>query len=278
MKKKLKLKLPIIIAILVVGLVGVGYSSYRIVRWHKSNSHTNEQIEHIETLAPSEEVPANPNDDGVIIEGEPEEGQANKEDPYRDYINLPLTSVDFTELLKKNSDTVAFIKVNGTNINYPVVQSKDNDYYLHRSFDKSYNDAGWIFMDYRNSMTNLSDNTIIYGHSMLNKTMFGSLRNILENSWFKDTNNYTVSLSTPTENTLWQVFSVYAVDYETYYLISKFGTDESHQKWLNTMIGRSQFDFKTSVSIKDKVLTLSTCKNGNRRVVLHAKLIKRQAR
>ncbi len=276
---KRKVKKPIIILIILIGLVGLGYSGYRILSWHKSNNHTNEQIEKVETMAPQEEVEAPATDKTVDVVGEPEGTKTEtKEDPYWDYINLPLTSVDFTELLKKNSDTVAWLKVNGTNINYPVVQSKDNKYYLDKSFDKTYNASGWIFLDYRNNMQNLSDNTIIYGHSMLNKTMFGSLRNILENNWYNTASNHTVTLSTPTENTLWQVFSVYAIDSETYYLISKFGTEESHQKWLNEMLKRSQFDFKTTVSTKDKVLTLSTCKNGNRRVVLHAKLIKRQAR
>ncbi len=278
-KNKMKIKKPVLLVIIFIGLIVLGYSGYRIVKWHQSNNHTNKQIEQLKELAPSEEVPADPNDAGVETPNEPEEKtEENKEDPYWDYINLPLINVDFTELLEKNPDTVGFIKVNGTNINYPIVQAKDNKYYLNRSFDKSYNAAGWIFLDYRNDINNLQDNSIIYGHSMLNKTMFGSLRNILENSWFKDTSNYTVSLSTPKENTLWQVFSVYAINEETYYLISEFGTDESHQKWIDTMLSRSAFDFKTTVNIKDRILTLSTCKNGNKRVVLHAKLIKKQAR
>ena len=67
-----------------------------------------------------------------------------------------------------------------TNINYPVVQTNDNEYYLGRAFDKSKNDAGWVFMDYRNDVNNLSDNTIIYGHGRLDKTVFGSLKNALK--------------------------------------------------------------------------------------------------
>lgn len=60
-------------------------------------------------------------------------------------MDVPFYDVDFSQLLKKNLDTVAFINVKGTNINYPIVQTKDNDYYLTHAFDKSYNEAGWVF-------------------------------------------------------------------------------------------------------------------------------------
>ena len=69
------------------------------------------------------------------------------------------------KLLKENQETVSWITVNGTNINYPVVQHSDNEYYLNHSFDGSENSAGWIFLDYRNNIENTEKNTIIYGHS-----------------------------------------------------------------------------------------------------------------
>ncbi len=117
---------------------------------------------------------------------------------------MNLIDVDFSKLKEKNSDTIAWIKVNGTNINYPIVKTTDNDYYLNHSFDKTYNDAGWIFMDYRNTLNN-DKNTIIYGHGRLDKTMFGTLRNILKSSWLNNTNNYVIKMSNDKENTLWQV-------------------------------------------------------------------------
>ena len=68
---------------------------------------------------------------------------------YWDYMNVPFMNVDFNELLKKNPDTVGWIKVEGTKVNYPVVQSTDNDYYLSHAFNKTANQGGWIFADYR---------------------------------------------------------------------------------------------------------------------------------
>lgn len=272
-KKKLKLKVRpwmwVVLAVICLG--GAGFSGYKIYAWHKDSNAISTIIKDIENDVVQEEVPY----DGTHEIVNPPE---NKSDDYWDYIKLPLMSVDFTELKNKNSDTVAFIRVNGTNINYPVVQAGDNDYYLTRAFDKSKNSGGWVFLDYRNKLDNLSDNTIIYGHGRQNKTIFGSLKSVVDKSWYNNPENHTIYLSTPTENTLWQVFSVYTIPTETYYLISKFGSDESHQQFIDTMLSRSVHNFNTDVNIKDKMLTLSTCWNHDVKVVVHAKLIKRQAR
>ena len=72
------------------------------------------------------------------------------------------------DILKKNSDTVGWIKVDGTKVNYPVVQAEDNDYYLSHAFNKRSNAGGWIFADYRVDFKNFGKNTIIYGHNMNN--------------------------------------------------------------------------------------------------------------
>ena len=192
---------------------------------------------------------------------------------------MSLLEVDFNEILAKNPDTVGWIQVKGTNINYPIVQTTDNSYYLNHAFDKSINDAGWVFMDYRNDAVNFNQNTIIYAHSRLTGSMFGSLKNILASSWYSNKNNHIIRLSTPTENTMWQVFSVYTTPKESYYITPSFSTIESYQEFLNTMKSRSEVDFSAEVNPSDKILTLSTCKdNFGNRVVMHAKLIKKESR
>ena len=80
---------------------------------------------------------------------------------YWDYMNVPFMNVDFNELLKKNPDTVGWIKVEGTKVNYPVVQSTDNDYYLSHAFNKTANQGGWIFADYRVNFKDFGKNTIM---------------------------------------------------------------------------------------------------------------------
>lgn len=203
----------------------------------------------------------------------------NEADDYWDYIKMNLLEVDFNDLLAKNSDTIGWIQVQGTNINYPIVQTTNNDYYLNHAFDKTENKAGWVYMDYRNNAVDFNQNTIIYAHSRYNGTMFGSLKNILNSSWYTNKENHIIRLSTPTENTMWQVFSVYTIAKESYYITPSFSTTESYQEFLNTIKGRSEVDFSGMVNTNDKVLTLSTCKdNFGNRIVMHAKLIKKETR
>ncbi len=271
-KRKLHFKkwIWLILAIICFGFVV--YSFIKIFSWNLDNKAIEAQTDEIEEITKVEEVP--PSEEDVVV-NPPEDTHTG---PYWEYINLPLISVDFNELIQKNSDTVAFLRVNNTNINYPVVQTSDNDFYLTHAYDKSSNDAGWVFMDYRNNLTDLDDNTIIYAHSRLDKSMFGTLKNIFKNDWYNNTDNRVVYLSTPTENTLWQVFSVYTIPTETYYLTSNFKSEEEFQKFIDTMLDRSRYNFNADVNTKDKILTLSTCYDDYNKTVLHAKLIKSQKR
>ena len=190
-------------------------------------------------------------------------------------MSVPFLSVNFDELINKNNDTVAWIKVNGTDVNYPVVQTTDNSYYLTHAFDKSYNSSGWIFADYRCNMDEFRDNTIIYGHNRLNNTLFGTLLNATKKSWCDNKENRIINLSTKTKNTLWQIFSVYTIDKESKYLNVYFKDSNSYQSYLDTIKNRSTYDFGVPLTTKDKILTLSTCSNNTKyRVVIHAKLIK----
>lgn len=192
---------------------------------------------------------------------------------YWDYMNVPFMNVDFNELLKKNPDTVGWIKVEGTKVNYPVVQSTDNDYYLSHAFNKTANQGGWIFADYRVNFKDFGKNTIIYGHNMNNKTMFGSIPNMLYNGYLSNSSNYYIKISTPTSNSVWKVFSIYTVDPQTYYLKTNFKS-EPYSKFLSTLKSRSIYNFGIDVSENDKILTLSTCDNtGTKRVAVHAKMI-----
>ena len=184
------------------------------------------------------------------------------------------------KLQLENSDIIGWIEIENTNINYPVVQTSNNEDYLHKAFDGSKNEAGWIFADYRNNMQNFDKNTIIYGHSRLNKTMFGSLFNVLNENWYKNKYNQVILFSTPTENTMWQTFSVYKIDLENYYLQTNFTNDKEYVNFLTTLKDRSKYAFNVNLDATDKIITLSTCSDvaGTGRIVLHAKLIKREKR
>ena len=222
------------------------------------------------------------NNNQTVPEPEPEKPSDNTSEnnapvyysnDYWDYMNVPFMEVNFTELLKKNPDTVGWIKVDGTKVNYPIVQAEDNDYYLSHAFNKRSNAGGWVFADYRVDFKDFGRNTIIYGHNMNNKTMFGSIPNMLYSGYLNNSNNYYIKISTPTSNTVWKVFSVYTIEPEVYYLKTNFRT-EPYDKFLNTLKGRSVYDFGIDVTTDDKILTLSTCDNtGTKRVAVHAKMI-----
>lgn len=191
------------------------------------------------------------------------------------YSNISFISVDFSELLKKNNETVAWIKVNNTNINYSVVKHSDNDYYLNHDFSRYNNIAGWIYGDYRDDFQYFGTNTIIYGHNMNNRSMFGSLVWALKGSWHTNKDNQYIKLSTPYSNTVWEIFSIYSIKPEVYYLKTYFESEEEHEKFVETLKKRSIYDFKNDISKDDKILTLSTCSDdGTQRVVVHAKMVK----
>ena len=273
MNKKSKRNLIIPLIIILMCLISLTYSSINIIKWKNDSNKTKENLEKIQNTVIVEEIE---NEEKVEIIEQPEE--IPKFNPYWDYIKMNLISVNFDELKEINKNTKGWIKVNGTNINYPFVQTNNNDYYLNHSFDNSYNGAGWVFLDYRNNINNLSKNTIIYGHGRDDKIMFGTLKTIINNGWLNNKNNYVVKLSTETENTLWQVFSVYKIPTTNDYIKVEFSSSENFMEWSKILINRSIKDFETTVNEDDKVLTLSTCYNDKEKVVLHAKLIKKETR
>jgi len=271
--KKIKLRNVLIDIIIVCLLVIFSISAFRIAQWFVDNDKTDKQIEKINKKTKVVEKKDNEKTEAV---NPPE--VLDEFNPYWDYMSMNLIDVDFTDLKNDNPDTIGWIKVNGTKINYPFVQTSDNSYYLKHSFDKSYNTSGWVFMDYRNNPTEFDKNTILYAHGRVNGTMFGSLKNILSSGWLDNTDNYVVKLSTETENTLWQVFSIYHIPTTNDYIKTTFISDEDFMTFINLIKNRSEHDFNTLVNENDKILTLSTCYNDEEKVVMHAKLIKKEVK
>jgi len=272
-RRKLKWKNIILFFVMLLCFGFLIISIINIIRWKLDSNKINEQVQKIQDVVEIEIVEDSENIE--IIEQEEEIPQAN---PYWDYIKMNLINVNFDELKSINSNTKGWIQVNGTNINYPFVQANDNKYYLTHSFDKSYNGAGWVFLDYRNNVNELSKNTILYAHGRDDKTMFGSLKNILKSGWLNNSNNYVVKLSTDYENTLWQVFSVYRIPTTSDYIKTEFSSNDEFLTWASMLKDRSTHNFKTNITGNDNILTLSTCYNDDDKVVLHAKLIKKETR
>lgn len=210
-------------------------------------------------------------EDSTSIEAAPETSNNNKQ---QNTVNTNFINVNLNSYTKKNSETVAWIQVNGTKVNYPVVQHKDNNFYLEHDFYQRKTTNGWIFGDYRNNFETFDNNTIIYGHNLINDTMFGTIPHLLQNKWFSNKNNHYIKLSTKNTNSIWQIFSVYKIEPTTDYLQTKFNSTTTYQEFLEKIKKRSSHKFNLDLNYTDKIITLSTCDDiGTKRVVVHAKLI-----
>ena len=269
MKKKKRNKLGLIFLIIVSSLLlsTLTISLFNIFLWNKDNKANENNLKDIEENTEIKIVKDNDNTEFI-------NKPLDENDDYWYYSTFDLIDVDLKKLKEKNNDTVGWLNVNNTNINYPFVKSSDNDYYLHHSFDKSYNNAGWVFLDYRNNKNLTDKNNIIYGHHRVNNTMFTSLLNTLNQSWYTNKDNHIIRVSLENENSLWQIISVYKIPVESYYITTKFNDDNEFITFLDTISKRSIYNFNYNVNKDDIILTLSTCYDDNTRVVVHAKLIK----
>ncbi len=229
------------------------YSLYLIIRWHQENRHNNSVKEQTLQLTTIEEVK-----------------ESTKQEKY------PYIKTDFSNLLSINDDVRGWLQVPNTNINYPVVQADNNDYYLNHNFNKEENSAGWIFLDFRNDLKRQDTNIIIYGHNRLDSSMFGTLSKTHDEKWNKE-NKYIFFNTTNSMNT-YQIFSVYTVNANDFINSINFKTEEEYEEYIINIKRNSIIEYDIDVSTTDKIITLYTCaKNNIDRTILHAKLIQEKA-
>lgn len=183
--------------------------------------------------------------------------------------------IDFDSLASINQDIKGWIRFNEEKINYPFVQSYNNSYYLNRSFNKKKNSLGTIFMDYRN--LSLEDqNVVLFGHNSTDGSMFGSLKDALKDNYFNQEENRIIELI-DIDNTIryYEIFSIYTILKEEYYITTEFNSDIEYKNFLETIKNRSIRYFDSDLTNTNNILTLSTC-NGvggtSNRLVIHAKL------
>lgn len=189
------------------------------------------------------------------------DGEAPEEVPvWQDPYAQALKDMDFSALRQQNPDVLGWILIPGTRVSYPVVQGTDNSYYLDHTWRGGKNSVGAIFMDYRNN-GDLSDfNTIIYGHRMNNRSMFGTLSQYKSRSYWQA--HPYVYLTDDSGTHRYEIFAAgeVSVDSDVYRLGLR--SDSSRQSFLDSCLALSALNTGVTPHTYDKVLTLSTC-TGN---------------
>lgn len=212
-----------------------------------------------ESAVPGEPTPT-PDDSDLTGVADPEE--------------TPLPERTYEEWKALNDEVVGWVKIKDTKINYPVVLGSDNDYYLRNNAEKKSSKSGAVFMDYRNANKDEQRHLIVYGHNMRNGTMFHDLNNYKLEEFFNahDTIQFTFNGKEGT----WKVFSAYIANTgDTYFVHTKFASDDEFVSYMKELKDLSQYKTDVSVGADDQVLTLVTCtyEYDNARYVVHAKKV-----
>lgn len=190
--------------------------------------------------------------------------------PKEEYVNEDVYST--YKLI--NPDTVGWLTVNNTNINYPVVQASDNSYYLNHNIFSENDKNGWVFMDYRSDIVNTSDNVIIYAHNRYyNGIMFGHIQTMMRYNYYTNPDNQIITLKGMNKTLKYQIFSMYKIETTLDYLRVIFESNEEKLKMFDLIKNRSIYNFNVELLENDKILTLSTCADEHSKYVVHAKLI-----
>jgi len=170
---------------------------------------------------------------------------------------MSLPHVDFYALRNINENVAAWLVLEGTNINHPVVQGSNNYRYLNHLFDGTKNRAGTLFVDAYN-LPNFEDcNTIIYGHHMQDGSMFSALLNYRCQFFFNK--HPRALLLTPTSNYLIEFFAGYTTDVNSQSWRLEFYDDDEMQAWIDASRQKSDFVSDVAVNAQDKIITLATC-------------------
>lgn len=199
-------------------------------------------------------------------------------DEHEEFTSNSTIRPGFDELLKQNPDVVGWITIDGTQIDYPILQADDNVQYLTRNYFQQESRAGSIYLDYRNDIQ-LHDerNIVVYGHRMKDGSMFQHLTKFLDKDFF-DTHR-TFEFDTLYDSYEAEIFAVYNTLTDFDYIKTDFVNDEEYAQLLSDIQSISKFETDVEVGVDDAIITLSTCDyvldKDEGRLVVQAKLTKK---
>lgn len=176
-------------------------------------------------------------------------------------------------LAKKNPDTYGWISVADTNINYPLVQGEDNDYYLEHAYTGDYLPIGSIYVDYRNNTSIMRNyNTVLYGHNITSGAMFHDVTKFFDDYYF---DNVRIYIYTFDGVYIYEPFAIYETRYDSNYIRTGFTSFEDFKAFTDKVKGDATKVKDVEFTESDRMITMSTCTNGaaTARYALHAKLV-----
>ena len=208
--------------------------------------------------------------DAPVPEGEPRwvAAPVEEEDPHI----RTLEAMDLEALREVNSEVVGWILIPDTEINYPLMQAEDNNYYLERTWDRKSNAMGSIFLEHLSSPDFTDPNTIIYGHNMNDGSMFAGLHRYQQQDYW-EAHPYVYILS-DCGVYRYEIYAAYRASTKSNTYGIAFPTETSWLRFLEKALEDSLIDTGAELQSSDRVLTLSTCTGANRsaRFVIHARL------
>ena len=181
--------------------------------------------------------------------------------------------IDFAALQERSKDVVAWVRCEGTIIDYPIVQGEDNEYYLKHDLDGAYARLGTIYMDYQNAPDFTDQNTMLFGHNMKTDDMFGTLVNYREQAYYDE--HPVIMLYTAEKCDRAELVSAYFLQADRHNLRPDYKTEEKFRAFLDDAIAKSLFESDVSVTEQDRIVTFCTCtyEYDDARFILHGKLV-----
>lgn len=185
-----------------------------------------------------------------------------EEEPKKPPVEIP---IDFETLQNQNPDIYAWIQIPGTAVDYPIVQSPDdNRYYLNHTISGEQKAEGAIFTEDYNTKTFRDPNTVIYGHDMKNGSMFQSIHKYMDRSFFDTNRDITIYL--PDKILHYKIFAAYLYDNRHLLLSFDFWDKEQYEEYLQEIFSMRNMnafvDTEMEVTTEDNIITLSTCYAG----------------
>ncbi len=236
-----------------------GYTLYGFYKEYKKSSDEYDNLEHnyaADKDSESENLD-NLEDDAALQSISGREVRTVIENGEEKTLPVLKNPIDFTQLLSVNSDIVGWLRIRALDISYPVVQGEDNDYYLHRTFEKTDNFAGCLFVNSYNMGDFTDQNTIIYGHNMKNGSMFGKLKNFNDPEVFQKSRYFWIF--TPDFIYQYRIFSASVVA-KTGLTYQISFTDDEFDQFITQAYSNSVVDNQgVTVTKDDRIVTLSTC-------------------